>query len=441
MNRIFKRAALVLAFLLLLGSVQFAPLEAAAESAVETVEIKLSMPPVNCGEAKGIKVTSSSKNCYLSSHTWKDIYGEPITDCFSGDNATLEVIMTTASGYVFSDAVQVTVDGVAVGFENRGTELVISQTYAPVIWAPSVAKHPADEEVTLGKIISFVSYCSFANESKWLMVDPDGKVFDAEDLPTKVKGVKVDVSYDKLNISPAKQELNGYKVKCEFKGPGGEITSRTAKINIVDKIEEKPEEEEIEEHEHVFTEEIFVDAGYHWQECECGAKKNRVEHQYLWAQFRAADLEQSGAVGGQCTICGYVMQISTELSTGERNRLLEEAETAAAAPETSALPGESPIPAAAAEAGAETVAASDVELDSKSKYLEPGGVVVPTETPGREADYKPKLDIAPLATPEPTASPSPTPEASPEPSPTAEPEQEASQSKGGFFSWLLNLFR
>ena len=443
MKKILKKsAALILSLLMLVSLVPLVPLEAEAAASVETVEIKLSMPPVDCGEAKSMKVTISGKGCYLDSWEWKDIYGQKITDKFDNHDATIEVYLSASPGNNFSETTRVTIDGEPVGFSfgDDAEHIIVSKTYSPVIWKPSVSKHPAEEEVEVGKIISFVSYGSFVNESKWLITDPEGNTFDAETLPDKVPGVKVTATYDKLNISPAKEELNGYKVKCEFKGPGGEIESRAAKIVIVDKVEEKEEEEVVVEegHEHQFGEEIFSDAGYHWYECECGAKKNRDEHRYVWIQFRAADLENTGIIAAQCSVCNHVLQGEPQLSENERKRLLEEAAAPSPSPipsdGASAVPAETAAPDTAVEGSSQpsaTPAETPVpEENSKSKYLEPGGIVVPTVTPGKVENN----------TPEPTATPSPTPSPAPSPSPTPSPTPEIDETEEGFFAKLFGWF-
>lgn len=358
--------AMFLCFALCFGIM---PLHASAFGGMQdinTVALTFSMPPVNAADVSALNVSTASGGCYISKVEWYDIYGERITNKFTGDNATVEIVVKSSTGRYFSGGVSVTIDGAAVSFAHYGDELHISNTYSPVIWAPSMVKHPGDETVVEGGVASFVSYSACTDKSAWQILDTEGTIYSAEAFAEKFPDLVVLPSFDKLNISPVTMELNGYKVRCTFSGPGGDINSNYAKIVVQPKPYVVPPTEEGADtsplptpeptpvHEHVFSTDLTVDAGYHWYACECGEAHAKAEHSFKWTQISAADLDSQGQIQGKCVVCGYVLDASTDLSDSAR----AEAEAEKAAQEAAAQEE---------EAAQEEPSLIDVEEEEKEK--------------------------------------------------------------------------
>ena len=192
-----------------------------------------------------------------------------------------------------------------------------------------VIKHPGNEKTNEGGLVSFVAYASFADNSKWTILDTEGNSYPAEELEKKIPGVNSEISYDKLNIGNVPAEMDGYRVKCSFSGPGGIAETNYAKITV---IYEKPPEpspvptpEPTPKHEHEFSTSLSSDAGYHWYGCECGERKDLTEHSFTWTQQTAASLENYGLVKGECGVCGYIQNAEIKLSAEEIERMETEA--------------------------------------------------------------------------------------------------------------------
>lgn len=341
-----KRIATVLVctFLLLSSACCFLPLEASASSrgSVSSVAINLSMPPVNAAEVTGINVTMSSGGCYISSVVWYDIYGQAITDRFDGNSVTLEVIVTASSGNRFSGDVAVSVAGQPASYDNYGTQLYISKSFMPMVWAPTMVKHPGSETIPEGGMVSFVAYASCVNKSEWHIMAPDGSFYSVDAFADAFPGIAIESSFDKLNIGPIPMELDGYKVCCKFTGPGGTITSSYATITVEPRQTFDPNAAltpaPTPVHEHVFSTELSHDAGYHWYACECGETQNKTEHDFVWTQKANATADEPGSVQGECRTCGYTYSLATELDpvVAEQMRAEEEAEAKAEAEEKAA---------------------------------------------------------------------------------------------------------
>lgn len=350
LNKILS--VLTAALLCIAFSIGIMPLEASAFGGmqdIKNVALTFSMPPVNAADVSALNVSTTTGGCYISSVAWYDIYGERITNKFTGNNATVEIVVKSSSGRYFSSDVSVTIGGQAVSYAHYGSELHISNTYSPVIWAPTMVKHPGDETVIEGGVASFVSYSACTDKSSWQILDTEGNIYSAETFAEKYPDLVVLPSFDKLNISPVPMELDGYKVRCSFSGPGGDINSNYAKITVEPRyISTKPSVEEggakgdtapaptpapTPAHEHVFSTELSIDMGYHWYACECGEAHAKEGHNFKWTQISIADLDSQGLVQGECEDCGYTVDAKTDLSASAR----EEAEKETPAQEEESL--------------------------------------------------------------------------------------------------------
>ena len=314
--------------------------EASGMREIKNVSISFSMPPVNAADVSALSVSLATGGCYINSVVWKDMYGQRMTNKFTGSNATVEIEIEASSGYYFPGDVAVSIGGEPVARQRDGDYILkISKTYSPVIWAPTMVKHPGDEEVKVGGIASFVSYSACTDKSSWQILDTEGTVYSVEAFAKKFPKLIIEPSFEKLNISPITKEFDGYKVRCCFTGPGGDVNSNYALITVVDELPEEIEGEadtEFEsEHEHVFSDELSVDAGYHWYECICGETLDKSEHEYRWVQISPAGLEEPGFVEGECIVCGTFVYAEPELSeVAAALEMIEDEESESPVPET-----------------------------------------------------------------------------------------------------------
>lgn len=303
--------------------------EARGTGVISNVNITFSMPPVNAADVSALSVSTSTGGCFIRSAVWYDIYGKPITNKFTGDNATIEIVVEASTGNYFSGDVAVTVGGGPASVENYGSELHISKSFSPVIWAPTMVKQPGNEKVQEGGVASFVSYSSCTDKSSWEILDTNGALCSAEVFAEKFPDLFVDISFGKLNISPVPMELNGYKVRCCFTGPGGYINSNYATITVEKNPNGSlPADQTVHPsatpttfHEHVYSSEFTYDAGYHWHACDCGEELNAEEHSYVWIQKAAATAAAPGLVQGECSECGYIISAKPELGPLDKEKI------------------------------------------------------------------------------------------------------------------------
>ena len=314
-------SALVLAFVLLsLVSLPIAA-EASGTGEISAVAIKLSMPAVNAADVSAVTASTTTGGCYISSLGWYDVYGQLMTNKFTNENATVQIVMTAAPGYSFASGLSVTIDGAAANYENNGSSIVVSKTYSPLIWKPNIIKHPGNETVRVGGTASFVAYASCADKSRWGIVDKDGSYFDADRISERFPGVIVESNYEKMNIIGVTAEMDGCKVLCNFSGPGGEAGTNYALIKVENAeaaapaatASPAPTPVPTPTHEHSFSAELSCDFGFHWYECQCGEMNFRAEHIFEWTQKQAATAESSGSVQGKCSVCGYKLDAVTQL--------------------------------------------------------------------------------------------------------------------------------
>lgn len=327
--------------------------EASGMREIKNVSISFSMPPVNAADVSALSVSLSTGGCYIKSVVWNDMYGQRMTNKFTGSNATVEIVIEASSGYYFPGDVAVTIGGEPVARQLDGDyTLKISKTYLPVIWAPTMVKHPGDEEVLVGGIASFVSYSACTDKSSWQILDTEGTMYSVEAFAEKFPKLIIEPSFEKLNISPITKEFDGYKVRCCFTGPGGDVNSNYARITVVDELEveeteaeadKEAEAPEVVAHEHVFNDQLSRDAGYHWYGCACGETKDKAEHDFVWTQIIAAELDSPGLIQGVCSVCGTTVNAETVL--GEvAAAAAEKAEALEAQSESEHVPQESVEP-------------------------------------------------------------------------------------------------
>jgi len=339
-------AELVLLLLLAAMLTGLAPVgaDAAALGQIDSVDIALSIPPVVSGEVAAMSATLKSRGCYIAGVGWYDMYGQTMTGKFTYDTATLVVTVNASPGCYFSGAVAARISGEYAPCENYGSQLVISKSFSPVVWAPSISKHPLSETIFEGGLVSFVSYAAFADECSWTIIDTEGKHYSIDALAQKFPQLQFYTEYGKLNMGPIPKAMNGYKVRCSFTGPGGMVNSGYADIIIEtpENMQGVPQAQlpQPVAHDHVFSTKLTSDAGYHWYGCSCGETKDKGVHRFEWIQKREASEDMPGFVQGVCSVCGYTLNARTKVDP----EAVEKAPAATPAPTSAPTAAPTPVP-------------------------------------------------------------------------------------------------
>ena len=298
--------------------------------AIEKVLTTISKTPVLLMPVVEIIPGTSTNGCYVSSMSWTDSTGAAVGDSFQDANAnTVTLRVDAAQGYFFAESV--------VGYLNNnqcdvvrdpsGSFVTITRSYVPDVWVPSIAKHPGAETVELGGWASFVATATYCNKYEWSIVSPDGKTtVKIADVPSKFPGVATDPDGStKMNIYNIPAEMDGWKIRCTFSGPGGSVVSNGAKITVKGLPEPTPTPEptpeptptptpepevEAEEgdngsHQHEYPDRYEYDGAGHWKQCDCGEIDAKEAHDMQWTEAVAPTKKADGEEQGRCTVCGY----------------------------------------------------------------------------------------------------------------------------------------
>lgn len=298
--------------------------------AVEKVLTTISKTPVLLMPVVEIIANTSSDGCYISSMSWTDSAGNTVSDSFQDANAnTVTLRVDAAQGYYFAENVTAYLNNnqCDVQRDPSGSFITISRSYVPDVWVPSIAKHPGGETVEVGGWASFVATATYCNKYEWSLVSPDGKTtVKIADVPANFPGVTTDPDGStKMNLYNIPAELDGWKIRCTFSGPGGSVVSNGAKITVKGIPEPTPSPEptpepepEVEaeteaaeenapetEHSHAFNSDWQYDAASHWKLCDCGESSEAEAHSMQWTELSAPTKKADGEEQGKCSVCGY----------------------------------------------------------------------------------------------------------------------------------------
>ena len=287
----------------------------------------ISSTPVQFMHVSNITPATSTTGCYISSMVWRDSAGNQVTGEFSDGNLhTVEIRVEAVGGYYFDPALSVYLNNEKADFvlDPSGTALTLTRCYVPAAWMPSIIKHPGSETVDVGGWASFAVSALYCKEYKWSLISPDGgTVIACPDAPSRFPGLVVDPDgSSKMNLYNIPGELDGWKIRCAFVGPGGSIDSSPAKITVNGAPEPTPQptaeptaepetpagdgESSAEaEHEHDFSGSWLNDASRHWKSCECGESGDKAAHSLSWTMTKPATRKEEGLEEGRCTVCGY----------------------------------------------------------------------------------------------------------------------------------------
>lgn len=316
---------IVLCLVLCMGISVF-PAKAHADSAIDKVLATTSHTPVALMDVSMITSNTSTPGCSVVSYRWVDSYGT-MSGWFSTGNCTVEMRIQAQDGFYFSEGVVAYLNNEKVNLvrDPEGKFIDISREYAPLVWAPTVIKHPGGETIEAGGWASFVATATYTNGCKWQFVSPEGKYFSGDELSAKFSSVSVDEDgAGKMKIYGVPAEMDGWQVVCRFSGPGGTVDSNGAKIKVKpdptavtpspeptpeptpEPVEEEEKEEKKEEkHEHSFSDKYSGDLMNHWQVCDCGETTDKKAHVMEWTVIKEASKKESGEEQGVCSVCGY----------------------------------------------------------------------------------------------------------------------------------------
>ncbi len=311
-----------------------ASVQAKADYEIDKVLATTSYVPVALMDVSDISASTSTPGCDVVSYRWVDSYGT-MSGWFSTSSCRVEIRIQAYDGYCFSENVVAYLnnESVTVNRDPSGKYIDFSREYAPLVWAPTIIKHPGGETVEAGGWASFVATANYTDGCRWQFVSPEGKYFDGDELKAKFPSVSVDENGEgKMKIYDIPAEMDGWKVVCRFNGPGGTADTNSAKITVknapapapspkptpeavevteetveqTEKVEDAAEEKtEDTEHVHKFSDSYTGDLMNHWQRCTCGEITKREQHDMQWALVSEATNKEPGLEKGTCSVCGY----------------------------------------------------------------------------------------------------------------------------------------
>ena len=341
-----RRFIALLCLALLLCSLM--PTAAAADSAIEKLLCTTSSIPVAQMDSRDIYVATSTAGCYVEDYTWRRTSdGSVVYQNFGKENVEISITLRAMDGWFFSDACAVYLNNSSAGYYigDEGRTLTLSRTYAPELWAPSIIKHPGNENVEEGGLASFVATATLTKEYKWYIVDPvSGDSYSVYEIPGLFEGSTIGGDGEsKLNIYHVTAAMDGWQLYCVFSGPGGEVKSQKATLKVKyetppptetpeptpeatpepsaapEAAEAKPDESADSaastDHAHSFSDVWRTDSTLHWHECACGAKSNEGSHILSWTKIKEATRREKGLSEGRCETCGYTVKKDVEYNS------------------------------------------------------------------------------------------------------------------------------
>lgn len=326
--------------LMFCAMVLFAPLKANADYEIDKVLATTSHVPVALMDVSNITAATSTPGCDVVSYYWADSYGT-MSGWFSTSNCRVVMRIQAYDGYIFSENVAVYLNNESASFtrDPDGKYIDLTREYAPLVWAPTVIKHPGGESVEAGDWASFVATATYTSGCSWRFVSPDGKYFNGDELKEKFPSVSVEENGEgKMKIYGIPAEMDGWKVVCRFEGPGGTVDSNSAKITVKNapaptpaptptpapettvapdaEAEKESDKTEEKEHEHKFSESYTGDLMNHWQRCSCGEITAREQHKIQWTVISEPSRKEPGLEKGTCSVCGYSQTREMPAQTG-----------------------------------------------------------------------------------------------------------------------------
>lgn len=168
--------------------------------------------PVASQNAYDITGATSTSGAYFYGISWYDSAGQYISGAFTTDYATVNIRLDAAPGYYFADGLAAYLNNSPVDYMiyDGGSYIMLSRTYAPEVWAPTVIKHPGGETVDEGGWCSFVATASGADKCEWHIRDANGQVYTMAQLIAAYPGMTYsDETLGKLIVRNIPRQLDG----------------------------------------------------------------------------------------------------------------------------------------------------------------------------------------------------------------------------------------
>lgn len=345
-NRAKTALSVFLMLVICFGLCGAVPVHAHADTELPKLLTTTSTTPVATQSSNDIYANTSTAGCSVTGYGWYDAGGQSFSGTFTDADVRVEITVSTAEGYVFSPDVAVYLNNERADFTRSedGRTITLWRSYAPALWAPTIIKHPGNENVDEGGLASFVSTANYVKAYQWELISPDG---GTKLNPANIGGTFPDVTAsggesNKLNIYNVAAGLDGWKVRCSFIGYGGSAVSNTATINVKNikptptpapTPEPTPEAAHEPEgeggtaggasdasasdgaHEHSFSELWAYDENEHWHQCVCGEMSDKAGHDLYWTVIAQPTKKEAGVEVGECAVCGY--RTSRELQPSE----------------------------------------------------------------------------------------------------------------------------
>ena len=353
---------LLMTLCLLLSSLVAAPAALAAEAQapavveeIAKVTIQLTRTPVALLNVSESTAKVSSANASLVSLTWYDPNGNPASGTFEHVKYRMEIVVRANDGYVFASGLKAYVNNSNEGLSVavNGTTATITREMMAAVWSPNIIKHPGDEPVMEGGLVSYVSTALYATGLSWELTSPDGsETIDAKDAPSRFPPLTINNNgTDKIILNHVPYALNGWSIRAVFTGAMNTVTrSRASVLQVTpdpnaaaapaeepapapaeapneapfeapaeepaeepaeapaDAPAEEPEPEPEPEppHEHAFAEKWSMDEEKHWRECpDDGERTEEAAHDFEWITITPATRKTAGEERGVCSVCGY----------------------------------------------------------------------------------------------------------------------------------------
>jgi len=312
---------------------------ASADVQIDKLLTTTSTTPVALMDVGNISAATSTGGCYIAAYGWYDLSGNALSGKFSTDSCRVEIRVDTYDGFYFGEALAAYLnnESASVTVDASGRSAYISREYAPAVWQPTVVKNPGSETVEAGGWASFVATATYTSSYKWNFVSPEGKYYSVAEVCEKFPGLSTsEDGYEKMNVYGIPHEMDGWKLVCTFKGPGGSVDSSGAKITVKPDPaavtpspeptpEPTPEATEAPEpvHEHEFSDEWKSNADGHWRECSCGEVSEEGSHVLTWTVVKEASRRATGEEEGRCSVCGYteIRQFEFEEKAPEQDKV------------------------------------------------------------------------------------------------------------------------
>ena len=299
---------------------------------IEKVLATTSTVPVASQNAYDISGATSTSGAYFYGISWYDSAGQYIDGAFTTDYATVNIRLDAAPGYYFADGLAAYLNNSPVDYViyDGGSYIILTRTYTPELWAPTVIKHPGGETVDEGGWCSFVATASGADKCEWRIQDANGQLYTMTQLVAAYPAMTYsDDTFGKLIIRSIPRQLDGAKVYCTFSGAGGSVDTNAASLKVnYEKPSPTPSPTPTPtptaapspsaspnaggtgsaagtdaDHEHSYSREWKHDDEHHWHECECGDRADEAAHVMSWTETREATKKQPGEEAGECGVC------------------------------------------------------------------------------------------------------------------------------------------